>query len=387
MTKSLDAKTLSLLQNNPKGRVLDRHFATSHEYLLFYSKSKLLTELNIKKTADDIWKDYPEKDDEGYFRTLELRNTHQEFGKHNRPNLFFPLFVNPKDSSISLEKSEEHTIPVLPIWDDGFQGCWTWSATKCEIEEELLVGRQIKGKWKIFRKSYATNDGNEAVSKKLKTIWLAKQFQTEKGQKTVDELLGKGKFRSPKPVELIKTIIELVTTTDTGDIVLDFFAGSGTTGQAVIELNESDNGNRQFILCEQLDYVETITTKRVVSVIRGVGISVVYSELAKANEVFMERIQAAKTSKELLKIWQDMAEGSFLNWYVNPEMPEEAIKYFEELGKEKNGLENQKRELAKLLDKNQLYVNLSEIDDAQFKVSKEDKALNKAFYGNGGTAG
>ena len=107
----------------------------------------------------------------------------------------------------------------------------------------------------------------------------------------------------------------------------------------------------------------------------------IYCELMKYNEVFIERIQVAKNSKELLRIWKEMAEGTFLNWYVNPEMPEEAIKYFEELGKEKNGLEKQKRELAKLLDKNQLYVNLSEIDDAQFKVSKEDKALNKAFFG------
>jgi len=85
-----------------------------------------------------------------------------------------------------------------------------------------------------------------------------------------------------------------------------------------------------------------------------------------------------------------MAEGSFLNWYVNPEMPEEAIRDFEELGKGENcpsagsgqGIEKQKHLLAELLDKNQLYVNLSEIDDAQFKVSEEDKVLNKTFYGD-----
>ena len=95
----------------------------------------------------------------------------------------------------------------------------------------------------------------------------------------------------------------------------------------------------------------------------------------------MERIQAAKNSKELLKIWQEMAEGSFLNWYVNSEMPEEAVKDFEALGKEENGFEKQKHLLASLLDKNQLYVNYSEMDDALFKVSKEDKELNRKFYG------
>ena len=107
----------------------------------------------------------------------------------------------------------------------------------------------------------------------------------------------------------------------------------------------------------------------------------IYCELMQYNEAFMERIQDAKSSKKLLKIWQDMAEGSFLNWYVNPQMPEEAIKDFEALGKEEKGLDKQKCLLAELLDKNQLYVNLSEIDDAQFKVSKKDKALNRAFYG------
>ncbi len=70
-----------------------------------------------------------------------------------------------------------------------------------------------------------------------------------------------------------------------------------------------------------------------------------------------------------------------MNWYVNPEMPEEAIKDFEEMSKGESGLEKQKHLLAELLDKNQLYVNVSEIDDAQFKVSEEEKRLNKAFYG------
>ena len=95
----------------------------------------------------------------------------------------------------------------------------------------------------------------------------------------------------------------------------------------------------------------------------------------------MERIQTAENSEELLKIWQEMAGNSFLNWYVNPEMPEEAINDFIAIGEEENGFEKQKKLLAEMLDKNQLYVNLSEINDAQFNVSEEDKALNEAFYG------
>lgn len=85
----------------------------------------------------------------------------------------------------------------------------------------------------------------------------------------------------------------------------------------------------------------------------------------------------AKTSSELVALWQDIAENSFLNWYVNEEIPEEAVNDFIAIG----DLEAQKHQLAELLDKNQLYVNLSEIADADFEVSEEDKALNKKFYG------
>jgi len=216
----------------------------------------------------------------------------------------------------------------------------------------------------------------KAIGDVWSDIMSFQQFFTSK------EKLG---FDTQKTEALLERIIR--SATQEGDIVLDFFSGSGTTVAVAHKLK------RNWIAVEQLEDQINFVTKRLVEVIKGeqAGISkaanwkgggeFIYCELMKYNESFMERIQAAKTSKELLKIWREMAEGSFLNWYVNPEMPEEAIKYFEELGKEKNGLENQKRELAKLLDKNQLYVNLSEIDDAQFRVSKEDKALNKAFYG------
>lgn len=198
-------------------------------------------------------------------------------------------------------------------------------------------------------------------------------------------------YDTAKPEGLLRIIIEASTKPE--DLVLDFFLGSGTTAAACLKLK------RRIIGVEQLDGGMNVALPRLSSVIdgenKGISKSVgwtggsdfIYCELMKYNETFMERIQAAKNSKELLKIWQDMAEGSFLNWYVDPEMPEEAIKDFEAIGKEDpstgsgRGFEKQKKLLAELLDKNQLYVNLSEIDDAQFKVSKEDKALNKAFYG------
>ncbi len=192
-------------------------------------------------------------------------------------------------------------------------------------------------------------------------------------------------FLTQKPERLMQRILEMAS--QEGDIVMDFQLGSGTTAAVAHKMK------RQYIGVEQLDYGKNDVVTRLQRVIKGdkTGISkdvkwpgggdFVYCELMKYNEAFMERIEAAKTSKELVKIWKEMAEGSFLNWYVNPQMPEHAVKDFEAIGQEEDGLKKQKRLLAELLDKNQLYVNLSEIDDPRFKVSDEDKALNKAFYG------
>ena len=192
-------------------------------------------------------------------------------------------------------------------------------------------------------------------------------------------------FDTQKTEALLERIIS--SATQEGDLVLDFFSGSGTTPAVAHKLK------RHWIAVEQLEDQIGILLKRLTKVIGGdqSGISksvnwkgggdFVYCELMKYNEAFMERIQAARSSEELVQIWREMAEYSFLNWYVNPAIPEEAVNDFIALGKEPNGLEKQKHLLAELLDKNQLYVNLTEIDDAQFKVSAEDKALNKAFYG------
>ena len=165
------------------------------------------------------------------------------------------------------------------------------------------------------------------------------------------------------------------------DIVLDFFAGSGTTGHAVLELNKQDGGSRQFILVEQLEEHISVCKERLEKVINQEGIlsgNFISCELKGYNQTYMDKIQAAQSSEELIALWQDIAENSFLNWYVNEKMPEEAVADFIAIG----DLAAQKHCLVELLDKNQLYVNLSEIEDSDFAVSEEDKVLNRTFYGD-----
>ena len=76
---------------------------------------------------------------------------------------------------------------MYPIWNDGFEGCWTWGKSKSQENIDLLIGKKIDGKWKIYRKAYSTENG-ENVKKQVKSIWIEKSFYTEKGQKSVNDL-------------------------------------------------------------------------------------------------------------------------------------------------------------------------------------------------------
>ena len=257
----------------------------------------------------------------------------------------------------------------------------------------VFKSEEIEKKGDDFDKAYVSSDFlNQAMDELLKSL------VNKKGTDEIVELFGSKVFAYPKPELLIQRIIEY--TTKEGDIVLDFHLGSGTTCAV------AHKTGRQYIGIEQMNYVETITLERLKKVIGkrikaenklpeeieydagGISESVdwkggggfIYCELMQYNGAYMDKIQAAQSSKELVEIWRDIAENSFLNWYVNPEIPEDAVNDFIAIGEGENGLSKQKKLLAELLDKNQLYVNLSEIDDEDFGVSEEDKALNKQFY-------
>lgn len=243
---------------NPKGRSQDKHFAMNHEYILIYSRTLLPKGyFSIEKDEEQIEMEYKEEDEIGKYRLLELRNTHREFGKHNRKNLFYPLFINTEDNSVSVFRTNGD-IEVYPIWDDGFEGCWTWKRDKAEFDIDYLVAQETKGKWKIFRKDYA-----EGADKMLKTIIVDKSYHTEKGQKIFNTLFNiKGKlFNAPKSLDLIKLLVQTITKNN--DIILDSFAGSGTTMHAVMDLNKEDGGNRKCILIQMTEATDAEPKKNI----------------------------------------------------------------------------------------------------------------------------
>ena len=234
---------------NPKGRSQDKYVANCHEYVLIYSKMNLPSgSVSIPKTTEEISADYPLFDNKGKcYRELELRNTHRDFGKFNRPKLWYPFYVN-EQGQVFLEEQKD-TTEVLPMWDDGFEGCWTWGKEKASNELNLLVGKKILGRWKIYRKAYAYED-DQVPQKQVKSIWNDKQFFTEKGQSVVSSLFATREklFQAPKSVSMLKQCIQMGHVDD--GYILDFFSGSATTAHAVMQLNAEDGGHRKFIMVQ-----------------------------------------------------------------------------------------------------------------------------------------
>ncbi|MDD4641803.1 MAG: site-specific DNA-methyltransferase [Bacteroidales bacterium] len=184
-----------------------------------------------------------------------------------------------------------------------------------------------------------------------------------------------------KPEKILYRLIKMIT--NEGDIVLDYHLGSGTTAAVAHKMK------RQFIGIEQLDYGENDSVIRLKNVINGddTGISpyedvnwhgggsFAYLELKKYNQTFIEQIEAAKDTKALLKVWEQMKAKSFLNYNVDIKKQDEHLEEFKTFT-----LAEQKQHLCELLDKNQLYVNLSSLNDVDFACTEEEKKVTKDFY-------
>ena len=187
-------------------------------------------------------------------------------------------------------------------------------------------------------------------------------------------------FVGQKPEALIQRVIEL--STSEGDIILDFHLGTGTTAAVALKMN------RKFIGVEQMDYLNTITIPRLNDVLSGDeqgissdtnwqgGGSFVYCELAKANQNFVDEILIATTVEEIKDIYSRIIETGFISSKVNPKDIDANADDFYALS-----LDDQKRFLMELLDKNLLYVNYCDIDDEEYGISDEDKAFTRSFYG------
>ncbi len=357
--------------HNPRGRNDDKYFATMHEYLLVYAKNKDLVQLkNFEFTENDL-KQFNKQDDISTYSETPFTRTGNNSNKHERPNLFYSIYYDPKTNGLSLEPSE-NAVEILPINGEGEEKTWRWGKETFEHKKdtELLV-KKVKGEFKVFKKRRP----DDIQGRKPRTVWSDSRYDaSSNGIMLLRSVLGKNEFSYPKSLYAVMDIIKVLS--DKNDRILDFFAGSGTTAHAVLELNREDGGNRQFIMCEQMNYVETVTSKRIQKIIeQNKTNNFVYAELKKYNQIFIEQIEEAKDTKELLQIWEQMKTKSFLNYNVDIKKQDEHMVEFQVLS-----LAEQKKHFCELLDKNQLYVNLSSLHDADFVCTEEEKKVTKDFY-------
>ncbi|MCI7430690.1 MAG: site-specific DNA-methyltransferase [Bacteroidales bacterium] len=262
----------SIIVNNRGGRDYGG-IAIQHEYLIIFAKNIFEYELN---PIDDAEKKFQYSDEIGGFNLMELRNRNVKFNDKNRPNLFYPFYLNPnkKDKNglfeISLEKDDQFCIEVLPAISQGIQTVWRWGKEEKARENlnKVIFGKENQnGGYMIVQKYRKT-------TKMQRSIWDEKEFVNERGTETVKDILGSGIFAYPKSTYLIKRVFELSTKYDS--IILDFFGGSGTTGHAVLDLNK-DGGNRTFILCQLNEKTDTtpngiaydVTSKRLKRIMTG----------------------------------------------------------------------------------------------------------------------
>lgn len=227
----------------PNGRDYG-HYAKMHENTYMYAKKSSETQTNFVSKENIKFK---YKDEFGGFNIHPLYNSNEAFTNENRPNLYYPFYVNPKTNNgfneISLKYMKDWIEVYPPLSQkNSKQFVWRWGKEKsfAGLNKEI-IGYEVNGEFRIVQKMRNS-------TQLLRSIITGTDYTSRKGTAQVEALLGDKLFSFPKPVDLIKKFIEVGS--NNGDYVLDFFSGSSTTAHAVMELNAEDNGNRKYIMVQ-----------------------------------------------------------------------------------------------------------------------------------------
>ena len=265
------------------------HIGNTHEYAVFYAKDNLYTETYFLEEEDKIFK---YTDAIGGFNIYPLYNGNVAFNPETRPNLFYPFYLSPKDTDenefykISLDK-QDGFIEVYPVISkkDGIQRVWRWGKIKARenLNDEIVGYKTAEGDYRIVQKTRLTG-------KIIRSLQIDTLISSRKGTAEVQDLFERKVFSFPKPVELIKRFIAISTEQDS--IVLDFFAGSGTTAHAVTEFNKKDGGNRKYILIQ----LPELTDEK--SEAYKAGYKTISDITIERNKRVIEKIEKEEASKE-----------------------------------------------------------------------------------------
>ena len=300
--------------HNPGGRQDEKFFPTSHEYMLVYAKDINYAKIGTLSVSKDKQLQYKLKDDLGNYKLRGFRRSGANSRKEDRPNLYYPIYFEEATKKLSTAPIPK-AISLLPIDEKGIERCWRWNAETFEKKKnQYIESKKVKGQIQLYVKERESDNKGE----KPKSIWNKPKYAAVGGTSILKNIFNTTDkiFDYPKSLSLLFDVLDI--TTNKNSIVLDFFAGSGTTGQAVLELNK-DGGNRQFILCtnNENSICEEVTYPRIKKVIEGYadhkGIP---ANVKYYKQTFVPNVTSDKDKRELVSRSTEllcMAEDTFEN--------------------------------------------------------------------------
>ena len=243
--------------NNPKGRSDDKFIATAHEYIVVFAKDISKTKWFGFEPTDVITKRYNKIDSHGKsYRDIDLRKTGEKDLRTDRPNMFYYFYFNEATNEFFPSKDRENLdgyIEIFPLTESGKEGRWRWGFETAIRQIGQLYPKYMPTRkmWGVMQKDYL--EGRALV--KPTSSWTFKDVNSERGTEDFTELgFDKLIFPKPKPIGTIKRCAILSTNSD--EIILDFFSGSATTAHAVMKLNAEDGGKRKFIMVQLPEFTD-----------------------------------------------------------------------------------------------------------------------------------
>ena len=332
-----------------------KYFSDNHDHILVYAKNKISWKPNLLARSEKTLSRYsnPDNDSRGNWASggLDVKTYSAVYD--------YPI-TTPSGRTVKPPKGS----------------CWRVSKERLQElinDNRIWFGHDGNNVPRLKRFLTEVKKGQTPL-----TIWLHTEAgHNQEAKQELNKLLENDLFKTPKPERLLKQIIEIGS--NPGEMVLDFFSGSGTTAAVAMKLN------RKFIAIEQMDYIETVTKMRLTKVVAGEqgGISkavswngggeFIYCELAKANQLYLEAIAAAKEKNDLSEMLLSVESKSFINYKASIDNLSTAE--FDFLT-----LDEQKKILIEILDKNMLYIPFSEIEDSSYNIDDKVKQINYSFY-------
>lgn len=373
-----------IIRNNPKGRKTERKVSLIHEYAIFYGKNP---SAKIKKLAiapEDKTHSYKKDKDGSWFLPVNLRKQGVDsLAMTKRGKIserYYPVYYDEKSGRLSTKT--RLPVKILPVDINGENRIWRRGKDVIDemYEQGDLWAQKTKYGIQIYFKFRGGLDGEPPQS-----IWYESRFSaSEHGTKTLDRILGKREvFQYPKSPYAVAECIK-VASTNKDAIILDYFAGSGTTGQAVLELNEEDGGDRKFILCtnNENNICTEVCYPRIEKVVKGysaegkkingLGSNLKYfkTDFVDAEPTDKNKRKLVDKSTEMLCLKEDCfdesGKGQSFKMFTNDQNNHLGIIY------DDDGIDPFKQEVKKLNKKFVVYV--FSLDDSAREEEFEDVA-------------